>query len=121
MPSITLKPLKVAFTAATTLGIVTVASSANIYPGTNAWIRLTDASVQYRVRVLDIIDGTHIRCRRWPTKPLQNAYEPAHDQENYGPPRYGWSDLSAVNAGGVISFEAQTAVVDPAFSKKNVP
>jgi len=121
MPSITLKALKVAFTAATSLGIVTVASSTGIYPGTNAWIRLTDASIKYRVRVLDIIDATHIRCRRWPTKPLQTQYEPAHDLENYGPPKYGWSDLSALNAGGVISFEAQTATVDPEYDKRNVP
>jgi len=121
MPSIALKRLRVAFSAATSLGVVTVASSTNIYPGTNAWIRLTDGTVKYRVRVLDIIDGTHIRCRRWPTKPLQNQYEPAHDQEDYGMPSYGASDLSALNAGGTISFEAQTAVVDPSFSKRNVP
>ena len=121
MPSIALKRLKVAYTAATALGVVTVASSTDIYPGTNAWIRLTDNSISYRVRVIEIVDATHIKCRRWPTFPKQTQYEPAHDQEDFGAPSYGLSDLSAVNAGGVISFEAQTAVVNPAFSKRNVP
>jgi hypothetical protein len=121
MPSIAVQAAKVAITAATSKGVLTVTSTAYIHPGTNAWAVKDDGSVRYRVKILAITGSTTLVARRWPSKKEPDS-NTTHDQENYGPPSYGLSDLSALTGGSAhLSIEAQTAPVDPAFSKRVVP
>jgi hypothetical protein len=119
MPSIAVQAAKVAFSAADSSGRITVDSTGYLYPGTYAWMRLTDNSLKARVRILAVLGTTTILVRRCNSK--QEPDGTVHDQENYGPPRYTISDMSAFNAGGYIAVEPQTAPVDPAFSKRVIP
>jgi hypothetical protein len=122
MPSIAVQAAKVSVTAATAQGRLTVESNSYIFPGTNAWLAKDDGSLSYRVKILACIDTDTVIVRRWPTKPLQNQYEPAHDQESYGPPSYGSSDVSAFDAvASHLSIEAQTAPIDPTYAKRVIP
>lgn len=121
MPSIAVQAATATITAATADGRLTVDSNAYLFPGTNAWLINTAATVRYRVKILACIGTDTVVVRRWPTKPQKDASEVAHDQENYGPPGYGVSDVSALNGGGRISMEAQTAPVDPTYAKRVVP
>ncbi len=120
MPSIAVQACTAIISAATAEGRLTVDSNAHLYPGTNAWVIDDAKTVRYRVKILACIGTDTVLVRRWPTKPQKDDSEVAHDQENYGAPGYGLSDKSAVNAGGRISMEAQTAPVDPAFAKRVV-
>jgi hypothetical protein len=120
MPSIAVPAVSLAVSAATSAGVVTVASTTDLYPGTNAWLGLSNGNSAIRVRILKIINATTFLVRRWPTKPA-DEFRVAHDQENYGAPNYGVSDVSAYNGSSRISVERQTAPVDPAFSKRIVP
>ena len=65
--------------------------------------------------------STQLVVRVWPTRKSRESTEPDHTLENYGAPNYGVSDVSAYNGSSHITMEAQTAPVDPAFSKRSVP
>ena len=120
MPSIAVQAAKIAITAADSTGRLTVASNGYIYPGTNAWAVKDDGSVQYRVKILACIGTTQVLARRWPTKKELDGT--SHDQENFGAPSYGLSDLSDLDGGDAhLSIEAQTAPVDPHFLKRVLP
>jgi hypothetical protein len=125
MPSIVAPAVKVNITAASAVGVLTVDSTTNIYPGTNGWASKTDGSVHYRVRILAVTGSTTLLARRWPTKQENDPTDTVvtkHDQENFGAPRYGLSDLSALAGGSAtLNIEVQTAPVDPAFAKRVVP
>lgn len=97
-----------AISAATALGVLTVTSTADLYPGTNAWVYKTDGSAQQRVKILFIISATTLQVRGY-----------KNNDEN-SPPSYGLSDMTAFTAGSAISMETQTAPVDPAFAKRHV-
>lgn len=121
MPSIVVPALKTAVSAATALGVLTVADTTLIYPGSYGWAVKDDGSVQYRVKILQVIDSTTFVARRCNPQRDPNG-GPTHDQENFGPPNYGKSDLSALDGGGAhISIEAQTAPIDPAYAKRVLP
>lgn len=122
MPSIAVPAVKVNITAATSLGVLTVDSTASIFPGTNGWASKNDSSVQYRVRILAVTGSNTLVVRRWPQKTDNDGTNiTTHDQENFGPPHYGWSDVSALNGGSAtLSIEVQTAPIDPAYSKRVV-
>ncbi len=121
MPSIAVQAAVAIISAATADGRLTVDSNAHLYPGTNAWVIDDAATVHARVKILACIGTDTVLVRRWPTKPQKDASEVAHDQENYGPPSYGVSDMTDFNGGGRISMEAQSAPVDPAHFKRVVP
>ena len=121
MPSIAVQAAKTAVTAATATGRLTVTSNAYFFPGTNAWLAKDDGTLAVRVKILACIGTDTLLVRKWPTKPA-DEFRVAHGQENYGPPNYGVSDVSAFNGvASRISMEAQTAPVDPAFSKRVLP
>lgn len=109
MPSIAVQEAFVAITAATAGGVLTVASNAYLYPGTLAWLCKDDGSARARVKIIACIgtDTVHVR-------PFANNNENAA-------PQYGLGDVSAFNATSHICQEAQTAPVDPAYSKRVVP
>ena len=109
MPSIAIKATTVAVTAATTHGRLTVASNAYLFPGALAWVGLDDGTAQARVKILSVSSTDTVVVRRF-TK----------DDER-SPPSYGVSDMSAFNGASHISQEAQTAPIDPAYSKRVVP
>ncbi len=121
MPSIAVQSAKTAVTAATAAGRLTVTSNAYFFPGTNAWLATDSGSVKYRVKILACIGTDTIVVRRWPTRKSTESTEPDHDQENYGAPNYGLSDVSAITGASHISMEAQTAPVDPTYAKRVVP
>ena len=121
MPSIAVQSATTAVTAATSKGRLTVTSNAYFFPGTNAWLAKDDGTLSYRVRILACIGTDTILVRRWPTKPA-DEFRVAHDQENYGAPGYGVSDVSAFNGvASRLSMEAQTAPIDPTYAKRVVP
>lgn len=95
--------------AATALGVLTVGSTAGLYPGAKAWVFKTDGSAQTRVKILDILSATTLQVRGY-----------KNNDEN-APPSYGLTDMTAYAAGSAICMEAQTAPVDPAFVKRHVP
>lgn len=123
MPSIAVQAAKIVISAANNKGQLTVTSTAYVYPGTNAWAVKDDGSVKYRVKILAITGTTTLLARRWPSKQDNDGTTVStHDQENYGSPHYGLSDLSALNGGSAhLSIEAQTAPIDPAYAKRVVP
>jgi len=120
MPSIVVPKETQAITAATNKGLVTVASTTNLYPGTNAWMGKNDGSANARVKILKILTATTFLVRKWPTRKATDATEPSHDLEDYGPPSYGLSDVSAFNATSHITMETQSVPIDPAFTKRTV-
>jgi hypothetical protein len=112
MPSIAVQEAFVAISAATADGVLTVASNAYLFPGALAWLCLdtaTETSARMRVKILACIstDTVHVR-------PFVNNNENA-------PPQYGLGDVSAFNGASHICQEAQTAPIDPAYSKRVVP
>lgn len=110
MPSIAVQSAKANVTAATALGVLTVDSNAYLFPGTLAWVAKDDMSLRARVKILMVSGTTSITVRRF-----------KNDDER-SPPSYGLSDMSAFNGVAThIYVEAQTAPVDPAFSKRVVP
>lgn len=124
MPSIAIPKVSTAITAATNKGLVTVGSglSAGLYPGAYAWISIDDGSIpSVRVKILSVDSSSDtIRCRIMPS--IQATDSNTHyTSETNPPPSYGLSDLSAFNTGSHIFQERQTAPVDPAFSKRDVP
>lgn len=115
MPSIAVSDAFVAITAADAAGNLTVASandSAPLYPGTQGWLTKDDASATARVRIVSIsVDGLTIVVGRG-TDTSQPAVAP----------NYGRIDVSAFDGGGAhLCIEAQTAPIDPAYSKRIVP
>jgi hypothetical protein len=120
MPSIAVQAAKVAISAADASGRLTVTSNGYLYPGTYAWAVKDDQSVQYRVKILACIGTDTVVVRRWHSK--QEPDGTIHDQENFGPPNYALTDMSALDGGGAhLSVEAQTAPIDPAFAKRVLP
>lgn len=121
MPSIAVQKARQAVSAATAVGLLTVGSTTDLYPGTNAWLSKDNGSAQTRVKIIKIVSSTQLVARAWPIQKAKNATETDHTQEDYGAPSYGVSDLSAYNGSSHITMEAQSAPVDPAFSKRIVP
>jgi hypothetical protein len=120
MTSIAVQAAKVAISAADASGRLTVTSNGYLYPGTYAWAVKDDQSVQYRVRILACIGTDQVLVRRCNTKKEPDGT--SHDQENFGPPNYALSDMSALDGGAAhLSVEAQTAPVDPHFLKRVLP
>ncbi len=126
MPSIVCPAVSLAITAATNKGLVSVSSTTDIYPGATAQMGLTNGTASILVKVLKVISSTQILVRRWPTKKAQNTGTTAwdkvdHDQQDFGAPNYGVSDVSAYNANARISIARQAVPVDPAHSKRLLP
>jgi hypothetical protein len=126
MPSIVCPKLSVAYTAATAAGVLTVASTTDMYPGANAWVIRTDNGLRARVKILKVLSGTTLKVRRWPTHKKTeagtNGWDIAnYDKENSGPPGYGISDMTAFNSAGKISIERQAVPVDPQSTKRELP
>lgn len=120
MPSIAVQAVKVVISAATDKGVLTVDSTAYVYPGTYGWAVKDDQSVQYRVKILAVTGATTLVARRCNQKRDPDGTK--YDQENYGPPSYGLSDLSALDGGSAhLSIETQTAPIDPAYAKRVLP
>lgn len=110
MYSIATAAVTIALSAATNQGVLTVASTALLFPGANAWVYLADDSQHARCKILAVIDATHVQVRRY-----------KNDNEWLATPQYGHSDMSAFNAAGFVSCEAQVVPVDPAYSKRVIP
>jgi hypothetical protein len=109
----------VACSAADATGRLTVESTAYLFPGANAWVKKDTASA--RVKILAVLGATTILVRRWPTRKAQNDSELDHDQENYGTPNYGVSDMTDFDGGATVAMEAQVVPVDPAYMKRVLP
>lgn len=110
MPSISCPPFFAAITGATALGVITVASTTDVYPGSLGWVYLDNGTARARVKILSVLSATTFQVRRF-----------ANDNEN-SPPSYGYSDMSAFAAAAHISVDSgQPVPVDPAFSKRNLP
>lgn len=95
--------------AATATGTLTVPSSAGFCPGAKAWVYLANGTNQMRVLILDVPSATTVVVRGY-----------ANNDEN-SPPSYGLTSMTAFNGASLLSQEAQTAPVDPAFTKRHVP
>lgn len=119
MPSVAVARERQSITVATALGVLTVTSTANLYPGTNAWVSTNNGATTARVKILEIVSSTTLRVRKWPLK--MEADGSTHGQENFGAPGYGRSDMTAFNGTSFISMEAQAAPIDPSFSKRIIP
>jgi hypothetical protein len=122
MPSIAIPAAKVAITVATAAGVLTATAAgiATLFPGANAWFAKDDGTMAIRVKILRRLSTTTIQVRAWPVK--QESDGTKHTQENYGPPSYGTTDLSAYTGGGFhLSQERQTVPVDPAYSVRDLP
>jgi len=122
MPSIAVQSSRAVVSAATNKGRVTVDSNAYLFPGANAWLSKDDGSLSVRVKILACIGTDTLVVRRWPTRKATDTTEPNHDLENFGPPGYGLSDVSAFNGvASHISMETQAVPVDPAYVKRVIP
>jgi len=109
MPSIACPSFFAAITAATATGVLTVTSTTDVYPGSNAWVFMDDGSNRARVKILAVLTTTTFQVRRY-----------SGDNENAAP-SYGFSDMSAFNTGAHVAVEAGQAVpVDPSFSKRDL-
>jgi hypothetical protein len=109
MPSIAIQEAFIAVSAASATGVLTVPSNDYLFPGALAWVCKDNGSAQARVRILACIGSTQVQVRRFP-----------NDNEN-SPLAFGVSDMTAFNGASHICQEAQTAPVDPAYSKRVVP
>lgn len=119
MPSIAVQAAKSAITAASAVGRLTITSNVYFFPGANAWVTKNDGSATARVKILACIGTDTLLVRKWPLK--MEADGTTHGQENYGPPGYGVSDMSAFNATSHICMESQSVPVDPTYAKRVVP
>ena len=118
MPSIVVRQEKQAISAATALGALTVTSTTNLYPGANAWVGLDNGTADVRVKILKIVDATHLIVRKWPTK--KDADGVSYTLENFGAPSYGRSDMTAFNGAAHMTMETQSVPVDDSYSKRPV-
>jgi len=110
MPSISCPPFFAAVTSASATGLLTVASTADVYPGSNAWVYTDNGASRARVKILAVPSATTIQVRRY-----------TNDDEN-APPSYGYSNMTTFNGSSHISVEGgQPVPVDPAFSKRQLP
>lgn len=114
MPSIAIQEAFVAISTATTKGVLTVTSTDYLYPGALAWVCLDSGASRARVKILAILSSTTLLVRRF-----------ANDSENTigftvraPAPSYGLSDMSAFSGSAHICQEAQTAPVDPSFTRR---
>jgi hypothetical protein len=98
-----------AVSAATAAGVLTVASSAGLFPGAKAWVYLANGTASTRVKILDVPSATTVVVRGY-----------KNNDEN-SPPSYGLTDMTAYNGASFITMETQTAPVDPAFAKRHLP
>ena len=118
MPSISIQAGQAAITGASTLGVLTVATTdiPNIFPGAWAWLAKTDGSGSpKKVKVIKIISasGGTFLVRVFPN----NADEYANGQQAGA--FYTFQDVSAFAAVSTIYWNTQSVPVDPAFTQRN--
>lgn len=105
-----------AVSAATTAGLLTVGSSAGMYPSMVGW--LSNGTVSQKVKILSVPDSTHISCQKVIDAEGLEANSAILNQPSAGngplfmdnrlkPASYGPSDLSAFAAGYTVRFDDQ--------------
>src|ERR1700690_102803 len=117
MPSISIPPITVPITGATTLGVITF-SAADLFPGSWGWMAKNDGSDQVKVKVLSVSPNTSAA-----TSATVRVYPNNSDEQGQGnwlSAGYGYSDVSAFNTASSLWIGRQSVPIDPAYSKRDL-
>lgn len=98
-----------AVSAATNEGALTVVSTDSLFPGTTAWLTLNDASASVHVKLLSIVDGTHV---------LVGNADPVVGKNGFSSQTNNPIDVSAYNGSATLCIETQVAPVDMAYTRR---
>ena len=117
MPSISIQAGTAAVTAATALGVLTVATTdiGNIYPGAWAWLYKTSGASQVKVKIISIISAT---AGTFQVRVFANNADEFGNGQQAGA-FYTFSDVSGFATGSAISWNTQSVPIDPALQKRN--
>jgi len=98
-----------AVSAATNEGVLTVADTSSLFPGTTAWLTLNSAASSVHVKLL--------RCPTVTTVVVGNA-DPVVGKNGFSSQANNPIDVSAYNGSATLCIETQVALVDPAYTRR---